>query len=376
MKKLFILLTTLALGLSFASRSYAVSEAAVLSLLISPGARAAGMGEAFVAVADDATATYWNPAGLAFQTGHEITLMHSNWLPSLVSDMFYDFLAYRQNVDALSGVVGASITYFNMGEQTQTDETGPTPIGTFSSWEMAVALSYATKLSPNLGLGVNARYIHSALAPIGAGAEKGKGVGSTFAADIGLLYHASFLKGLSLGFNLSNLGPKITYIDADQADPIPTNLKLGVSYKVLDSEYNKLRIAIDTNKLLIYKYWYNPTDKKSIDHAAYQKLSDDEQKKYESKTDPFYKAVFTSWTDGSLSNQASRMISSIGAEYVYNNMIFLRLGYYYDYEGRVKYPSFGAGLQYYKYRFDFAYVAAEQGSPLSDTMRFSLTAGF
>jgi hypothetical protein len=42
----------------------------------------------------------------------------------------------------------------------------------------------------------------------------------------------------------------------------------------------------------------------------------------------------------------------------------------------VQYPSFGAGLQYYKYRFDFAYVAAEQGSPLSDTMRFSLTAGF
>jgi len=376
MKKFFILLTTLALGLSFATRSYAVSEAAVLSLLISPGARAAGMGEAFVAVADDATATYWNPAGLAFQTGHEITLMHSNWLPSLVSDMFYDFLAYRQNVDAIGGVVGGSITYFNMGEQTQTDETGPTPIGTFSSWEMAVALSYATKLNPNLGLGVNARYIHSALAPIGAGAEKGKGVGSSFAADIGLLYNASFLKGLSMGFNLSNMGPKITYIDADQADPLPTNLKMGVSYKVLDSEYNKLRIAIDTNKLLVYKYWKNTATGKSIDHEAYRKLSSDDKNQYESKTDPFYKAIFTSWTDGSLSDQANRMISSIGAEYVYNNMIFLRAGYYYDDEGSVKYPAFGAGLQYYKYRFDFAYVAAEQGSPLSDTMRFSLTAGF
>ncbi len=150
MKKFFILLTTLALGLSFATRSYAVSEAAVLSLLISPGARAAGMGEAFVAVADDATATYWNPAGLAFQTGHEITLMHSNWLPSLVSDMFYDFLAYRQNVDAIGGVVGGSITYFNMGEQTQTDETGPPTIrvGTRRRWRartlVAAYLQYAS----------------------------------------------------------------------------------------------------------------------------------------------------------------------------------------------------------------------------------------
>ena len=68
-------------------RSFAASEAAVLFLQISPGARAAGMGETFVAMSDDATAVYWNPAGLAFQTGSEVTLMHAKWLPQLVSDM-------------------------------------------------------------------------------------------------------------------------------------------------------------------------------------------------------------------------------------------------------------------------------------------------
>jgi long-subunit fatty acid transport protein len=339
------------------SRSFAVSEAAVLSLMISPGARAAGMGEAFVSVSDDATATYWNPAGLAFQTGSEITLMHCNWLPTMVSDMFYEFLAYRQNVPSLGGTIGGNITYFNMGEQVWTDENyGEThqERGTFHSWDLAVTLSYATKLKANLGLGVNMRYIHSALAPsIGAGAEKGTGVGSSFAADLGILYNPGFLKGFSMGLNLSNMGPKITYIDADQADPLPTNLKVGIGFKVLDSEFNKLRIAFDTNKLLVVRH----KDEKGT-------------------SDPFYKAIFTSWSDGSLSEQSNRLISSIGAEYGYNNMIFLRGGYYYDPDGHVKYPTFGAGLQYYKFRLDFAYVAANQDSPLSDTMRFSLTAGF
>ena len=351
MKKHLILLAILGMGLFAASRSQAgVSTAAVLDLMIAPGARASGMGEAFVSVADDATATFWNPAGLAFQSGHEITLMHCNWLPSLVTDMFYEFIAYKQDVQSLGGTIGANIIYFNMGEQVQTGESGPEPIGTFHSWDMSVTLSYATKLKPNLGLGVNMRYIRSNLAPMGAGAEKGTGVGSSFAADIGMLYKPGFLKGLNMGFNLSNMGPKITYIDADQADPLPTNLKIGIGYKILDSEFNKLLITVDTNKLLVVRH-------------------------KDGTSDPFYKALFTSWK-GSLKTQANELISSCGIEYVYNNMIFLRGGYYYDYEGRVKYPTIGAGLQYDKFRFDFAYVAAEQGSPLSDTMRFSLTAGF
>ena len=186
---------------------------------------------------------------------------------------------------------------------------------------------------------------------MGAGEEKGQGVGNAFAVDLGVLYKFSLIRGLAIGANLSNMGPKITYIDAAQADPLPTNLKLGLAYKLLDSEYNKLTFTMDTNKLLVVRH-------------------------EDGTSDSWYKAVFSSWGDGSLRNQMRGLISSCGAEYVYNNMIFLRAGYYYDEEGKVKYPSFGAGLQYSSFRFDFAYVAAEQGHPLSDTMRFSLTAGF
>ncbi len=349
MKKTVIYLVLAAMTLLGVSNLFAISQASVLFLLISPGARPSGMGESFVAVADDATAIFWNPGGLAFQTGREITFMHANWLPGLLGSdggMYYEFLAYRQYFKKLGGTLGGNITFLNLGEMAHTDETGPEVIDTFNSWDLAVTLSYATRLSENLGLGLNMRYIRSNLSPIGAGEEKGTGVGNAFAVDLGLLYKASFLNGLSFGLNLSNMGPKITYIDAAQASPLPTNLKVGVAYKALNTEYNRLQFSLETNKLLVHD------------------------------RDPFYKAFYTAWSDGSFKDQLRSLITAVGVEYVYDNMIFLRTGYYYDQEGDVKYPTFGAGLQYASYRFDFSYVAAEQGHPLSDTMRFSLTASF
>jgi len=114
MKKL-ILTLVLVFAVAFsATNAFAVSEAAVLFLMISPGARAAGMGEAFVGLADDASAVYYNPAGLAYQQGRELTLMHSNWLPQFGSDLFYDFAAYRQSVEGL-GTFGLNVTYLNLG---------------------------------------------------------------------------------------------------------------------------------------------------------------------------------------------------------------------------------------------------------------------
>jgi hypothetical protein len=352
MKKISIILVIMAMGLAFTSTAFAVSESAVLFLLISPGARAAGMGEAFVAVADDATAIHWNPGGLAFQRGGEVTLMHCKWLPGLVDDMYYEFASYRQYFESLGGTVGANVTYLNMGEQVWMSEDNEN-LGTFVSYDFAVTTGYATQLNEHLGIGVNMRFIQSLLAPdwVHVSGEKGSGKGNAFAVDVGILYKMPFVKGLSFGAAISNMGPKITYVDEAQADPIPTNLKIGFSYKLLDTEYNRFLISLDTNKLLVVRH-------------------------KDGTSDPFYKALFTAWGDGSIGNQLKRLISSFGTEYVYNNMIFLRAGYYYDEEGKVKFPSFGAGLQYSKYRFDFAYVAAEQGHPLADTMRFSLTIGF
>ena len=163
------------------------------------------------------------------------------------------------------------------------------------------------------------------------------------------------------------MGPKITYIDAAQADPLPTNLKVGFAYKIVNSKYNKLTVTGDMNKLMVTPH-------------------------KDGQSDPFYKALFTSpWTtpDSELStetdedgNQITKPGKKIfngtlsgGAEYWYSDMFALRIGYYWDKPGKVKYTSFGAGIQYSLYRFDFGYVSAGEGHPLQDTMRFSLTIG-
>ena len=74
-----------------AAQAFAVAEAGVPSLIIPPGARPNGMGETFVAIADDATAAWWNPAGLAFLPDRNIALMHSQLVPDLASDVYYEF---------------------------------------------------------------------------------------------------------------------------------------------------------------------------------------------------------------------------------------------------------------------------------------------
>lgn len=341
--------------------SFAVSESAVLFLLISPGARPAGMGEAFVGLADDATAVYYNPAGLAFQRGREITLMHSNWLPQFGNDLFIDFLAYRQHFEGI-GTLGFNVTYLNLGEQFHTLEDSPEPVGTFISYEFAVAATYGMQLSDNWGVGIGLRYIYSNLAPYGAGSEQGDGRASAFAFDLATLYKFPFAPRLSVGLNLSNLGPKITYIDAAQADPLPTNLKLGFAYKVINDKYNKLTLVGDMNKMMVNRH-------------------------KDGTSDAFYKAIFTSpWViempktvkagqDTTYESLFNGILSG-GAEYWYSDMFALRAGYYWDEPGKVSFISLGAGIQYHLYRFDFSYVSADEGHPLANTMRFSLTIGF
>jgi hypothetical protein len=339
-----------------------VSTSAVPFLLIAPNSRASGMGEGGVALADDASALYWNPAGLAFQEGSEISISHANWLPAFnLSDLFIDYLVYRRQMPELDGTLAASITYLNLGTFNRT-ENDPTVLETFKAYEFAITAGYSTKLSDVLALGINGRFIYSRLSPFGAGEEQGKGVASDFSFDIGMLYKPKTLEipftGLDIGehftagFNLSNLGPQMSYIDRAQADPLPTNFRLGIGYKVLSSEYNNLITILDVNKLLVHN-------------------------RGDGTSDPFYKAIFTSWTDKPFSQELREFTTSVGFEYWYGfpKWIGLRGGYFYEDPeyGNRKFLTFGAGIRYDIYGFDFSYISTfEAQHPLGETLRFTL----
>jgi len=360
MKRFTAFLLFLAATFLGQSMVFAQGEAAVPFLVISPGARNGGMGEAGVAYAHDANAVYWNPAGLAFQYQNpetdkvgEISFMHSKWLPQFnFEDLYYDYLAARYYIEDL-GTVGGSITYLNLGKNVWTDENGA-ELGTFDSYEYAFTLSYAAKIQENLGAGVNLKLIHSQLSDVTVGSENDKGIATTFAVDLGMLWTPAtpiLRNRLNLGFNLSNMGPKITYIDREQADPLPTNLRLGLSYKLYDDEFNRIHVLYDVNRLLVRKY-------------------------KDGDSDDWNKALFTTWGQ---KDSFKRFSHSIGMEYWYGNLIALRTGYFYEDKnyGDRKFLTFGAGLMYADmFGFDFGYISAAQNHPLSDTMRFSVSVDF
>ena len=102
--------------------SYAQGEAAVPFLLLAPDSRAGGIGESGGGLADNSAAIFWNPAGIAFQTGIELSITHSNWLPQFQLDLFYDYLTYRQYIEDISGSITGSITYMNFGEFVRTGQ--------------------------------------------------------------------------------------------------------------------------------------------------------------------------------------------------------------------------------------------------------------
>ena len=342
-------------------------ETAVPFLLLAPDSRFGGMGESGTGLADNSAAIFWNPGGIGFLTGKEVSITHSNWLPQFNLDLFYDYLTYRQYVESLNGSITASVTYMNFGEFVRTGPDDPTPLGTFNAFDAALTLGYGTKINDDMGLGFNFRLIHSRLSDQPTAKEQGKGTATSISFDIGWMWRpANFdvpllgdlSKRFSLGINLSNLGPKINYIDQSQADPIPTNLRVGMALQLFHNEFNSLIYTFDMSKLLI--------DKDSSGAAS------------------FYKAIFTSWSK----KPVFRSIDySMGAEYTYGTpgdfLFSLRTGFFYEDPsfGNRKFVTFGAGIRYDVYGFDFSYITTSifkggANHPLSDTLRFSVSIGW
>jgi hypothetical protein len=357
--------------MTFQKLVYAQGETAVPFLLLAPDSRAGAMGESGAGLANNSAAIYWNPAGIAFLKGQEVSITHSNWLPQFHLDLFYDYFTYRLYVPEINGSVFTSITYMNFGQFIRTGPDSPDPLGTFNAYDAAITFGYATQLSSDWGIGFNFRIIHSKLSDQPTAQEQGSGVATSVSFDIAAMWRPENLviplvdydlgKNLSIGINLSNLGPKMYYIDQAQADPIPTNFRLGIAYQVFSDEYNSFVYTIDFSKLMV--------------------SSDSVSKKQ------FYQAVFTSWADRPFSEELQSIQTSMGVEYWYGKpgdfLFAIRAGYFYEDPsyGNRKFLSFGAGIRYDIYGFDFSYLTTSvfpgaDTSPLNDTLRFTIDIGW
>ncbi len=363
------------------SGAFAQGETSVPFLLIAPDARAGGMGETGTGLADDGSALYWNVGGLGFLKGDYASLTHAPWLPEFSSDLTYDFFSYSHYIDDWASTVAGSVTYFNLGEFTETGSNDPTPIGTWHAYEIALTLGYGTQISDGLGFGANFRFIRSDLAPFGAGGEAGSGIASDVSFDLGLLYRpqkldlpflGNFDDRLGLGITLTNLGPNLYYIDQAQADPLPTNLRVGLSLHLLKSDYNNLYFVLDLSRTMV-RVRTGGGDTTIANPST--STADTTVTPEFRNVDPLPKSLITTWNDGS---GLKEIILSLGAEYWYGQprLIALRWGYFKENQnfGGRNFMTFGAGIRYDIYGFDFSYISTfDPNNPLSNQLRFSLS---
>jgi hypothetical protein len=183
-------------------------------LQLGAGARAMALGGAYSALADDATALYWNPAGLArIPQGYlDATLMHAPYIAS----SYYDYAAVAQNLRS-GGAVGASFQYFTIGSVDQTDMTGDVQ-GTITPYDMAATIGYAHEYHGFM-FGIAGKYISSKIAT----------TAKTQAADLGVLSPAFFNDRLRLALVAQNLGGQLRF---DQVgENLPEALKAGGAWR-------------------------------------------------------------------------------------------------------------------------------------------------
>jgi Type IX secretion system protein PorV len=354
------------------TNSVRVPIPAIPFLSIAPDARAAGMGDVGAATTPDANATFWNPAKLAFiDSPNGVSLSYTPWLRNLgVNDMSLSYLSGYHRLDKNS-TIAATINYFDLGYIQFTNASGQTT-GDYYSKEFSGGVSYARKLSKNIGVGVSIRYINSNLTGnqvINGTATK---PGTSASGDVSIYHSPNTTNGKPLswawGANISNLGGKINYGGAGNKYFIPTNFRLGTTANYKASTFNRLSVSLDMNKLMI------PTpperDAKGVITAG--KSIDDGST---------LGRVFGSFSDapGGFSEEFKEITWSIGAEYAYKEQIMFRAGYFNEnkQKGGRSYLTAGFGAKFSdKYTFDFAYLfqptQANNTSPLNNTLRFTL----
>ncbi len=354
-------------------------QTGVTSLSIAPDARGASMGDLGAATAPDANSQFWNPSKYAFAYSRgSVALSYTPWLRKLVNDIFLANLAgyWKLGVDD-NQAVSASLRYFSLGEVV-TNTTGDTGGQTLNPYEMSFDVGYSRKLSEKFSMGVVFRYIYSDLGFSDSYAGDQSTGASAFAADIAGYYTTYPIIGRnecqwSWGWNISNIGTKVSYNHGENPAFLPTNLRIGTSFTFPLADYHNLALNLDLNKLLV------PTMPRRVDYQDGTEGEIEYVKAYEDwqNMSPIT-GIFKSFSDapGGMSEELREISLSFGAEYNYNQQFFLRGGYYYQNpsKGNLQYFAVGAGFALNVLRLDASYMlATAQTSPLDQTLRFTLT---
>jgi hypothetical protein len=323
------------------------NKSAVLFILdIAPEARSSGMGDVGVATSPDAASQKWNPAKYVFaKQSRGVSLSYTPWLSKIIKGMNVGFLSGYMRSDY--GTIGVSALYLSTGGIDLFTYDG-TPVGSITSGEYAMDVSYSRRLGKYLSGGITLRYasgIKVESTGTGGGVLRPSPV---FAGDIAFFYTRpieSFNEETTLSFGtcISNLGTKVK-LSGDKEKFLPMNWRLGTTWSVNLNAQNTLATSFDINKSLVPMYF--------------------------EKNITMFEAIGKSF------RQARDFVWSAGLEYSFRQSAILRAGYHNSKNNRgFQYFTLGAGLVYQSFGFDASYLITTSNisHSLSNTFKITLS---
>ena len=353
-----------------AQNSNRVITTGVPFLMITPDARAAGMGELGVATSADTYSQQWNPAKYVFASSEtSIGISYTPYLSKLVDDIFLGNINYYKKLNERSAWA-TSLRYFSLGDIQFNELIGGSIVdqGYERPTELTLDLSYALKLSEQISMAVAGRYIRSDLKIT---TDSDTSSANSLGIDIAAYFESSVFdlgtkEGLfRSGLTISNIGPRLNYDIGGQKNFIPTNLKLGFGLDLIYDDTNRLGIYTEFNKLLV------PTPVAVYDANArfmgYQQPDID-----------FLSGIFTSFSDApdGLSEELSEITMALGFEYRFQDSFSLRSGFFNENQnkGSRRYLTMGAGfdLNFINIDISYLFLASNVRNPLENTIRFSV----
>ena len=211
------------------------------------GARARSLGDAFSAMSGDVTTSLWNPSGLADMPDSKLR----SGKKAAQTSMFYTdysgpFGGSRRRGYIIPsslvqcplgeiGTIGATLQMQGQGTIAVTTDSPDVLREESLGTNLAFTFSYADRITESLSAGINGKIIRMVL---------GRESGSSYAVDLGMQYLLPFdLVPTTLGVAIQNIGPGISFIDENQADPLPRFLRLGTSVSLYQDRYNHVRLV-------------------------------------------------------------------------------------------------------------------------------------
>lgn len=339
-------------------------------LLITPDARAAGMGDLGVATTPDAYSQQWNPAKYPFHDIEKgIGVSYTPYLSKLVNDIFLGNLTYYRKISE-RGAWGGSLKYFSLGDIQFNEVNSGTIInqGVERPNELTLDLSYSLKLSDQFAMAVAGRYIRSDLKIT---SDLDAASANTLGVDLAAYYQSTVRKVGSnsmrfrSGVNISNLGPRLVYDIGGQKNFLPTNLKVGTSADWIFDSNSSMSINVEFNKLLV------PSPVATINDMGTLVYAQPDVNFLQGMLDSFNDAQ-----DG-FSEELKEITWAAGLEYQFQKVLALRTGYFNESKekGSRRFVTFGAGLLINQMQVDISYLFSTSTvrSPLENTLRFSLS---